>query len=230
MLALFFLHGCLVTHDSVDTATERTCEAITADFAAESATIRTCTEASDCGQVLTGTSCGCTRNLVARTDADPTTFYALVAEAGASCDLGLTSTCDCPDAYGFACVDSVCAWDYAEVSDPYPNCSAAAGASYEVDAVVLVGDALTVSVAYSGGCEAHTFTTCWPDGSFMESEPVQASLELFHEDNGDACDAWLGEDVTVNLVPLKEAWQAAYAQSSGTIVVHLGGESITYAF
>lgn len=236
MLTFLLLSGCIIPDDTGpdDTADPRTCDDVVAEFAAESATIRTCVEPSECGQVLTGTSCGCTRNLVARNDADTTAFYALMAEAnemeGGTCDLGLTSTCDCPEAYGFDCVDAVCTWDYTERSEPYPDCRAEAGARYEVNAVALVGDTLTVSVSYGGGCEDHTFTTCWPDGSFMESSPVQASLELFHEDNDDACDAWLTEDVAVDLLPLKEAWQAAYAQSSGTIIVHLGGESVTYSF
>lgn len=90
-----------------------TCETIEADFAAERADIQACEVAEDCGQELIGTSCGCTRNLVARADADTTAFYALIDAANANeCDIGLVSTCDCPEADGFDCVDQVCTWNY----------------------------------------------------------------------------------------------------------------------
>lgn len=96
-----------------DSGGPRTCEAILADFQAETAAIRSCTGASECGTELTGTSCGCTRNWVARTDADTTTFYALRDEGLAQgCDLGLTSTCDCPETDGYDCIDRVCTWNY----------------------------------------------------------------------------------------------------------------------
>lgn len=230
-MLLLLLAGCPSPgpKDS-DSSGARTCADIQADFTAESAAIRSCTEASECGQVLTGTSCGCTRNLVARNDADTDTFYGLITEAGDTCDLGLASTCDCPEAYGYACEAGVCTWDYTSTSTPYPDCHAESGAMYEVGALALSGDTLTATVSYGGGCETHTFTTCWPDGAFAESKPVQAFLELFHEDNDDACDAWLTEDVDIDLVPLKTSWQKQYAATNGTIEVHLGGQSVTYTF
>lgn len=89
----------------------RTCDAIEADLAAEAAAIQSCVDAADCGTVLTGTSCGCTHDLVARNDADTTTFYALMAEVG-TCDIGSPGICDCPHAYGFDCLDAVCTWAY----------------------------------------------------------------------------------------------------------------------
>ncbi|MFT6143638.1 MAG: hypothetical protein ACJAZO_001612 [Myxococcota bacterium] len=80
--------------------------------AAEQDSIQACTADAECGQVLTGTSCGCTRDLVARTDANADRFYELLAiQSDLECG-GLVSTCDCPPADGFACVDSACTWDY----------------------------------------------------------------------------------------------------------------------
>jgi hypothetical protein len=87
------------------------CPAIISDFQAEADAIRSCTTASECGQVLSGTSCGCTRDWVARTNADPTDFYDLLNQAG-SCGFGLISTCDCPPANGFDCVNNTCTWNY----------------------------------------------------------------------------------------------------------------------
>ena len=82
-------------------------------FQAEVAAIRGCSDDAECGQVLEGTSCGCTRNWVARLDADTTDFWDLVDLAGElRCELPFVSTCDCPAADGYACVDGVCAWNY----------------------------------------------------------------------------------------------------------------------
>lgn len=117
LLAFGFLAGCIggddAAKDSGDGPGERTCETIEAEFEAETLAIRSCTEDSECGVELTGTSCGCTRNWVARADADTTTFYALISEGGAlECELGGESTCDCPEVDGFACVDEICTWNY----------------------------------------------------------------------------------------------------------------------
>lgn len=87
------------------------CPETIADFWAETGAIRSCSFDWECGQVLSGTSCGCTRDWVARNDADPAQFYDLLTEAGA-CGLTLFSTCDCPAVSGFACDGGFCNWDY----------------------------------------------------------------------------------------------------------------------
>ena len=76
---------------------------------AELAEIRSCTNDDECGLVLEGTSCGCTRDLVARLDA-PEDIFRTLSEAAPDCELG--STCDCPETDGFACVEGVCSWRY----------------------------------------------------------------------------------------------------------------------
>lgn len=91
-----------------------TCEEAYDAVAAEQDVIQSCTEAAECGQVLTGTSCGCTRNLVARTDADTTRFYELLdIQEDLECG-GFVSTCDCPPANGFACIDETCTWNFGQ--------------------------------------------------------------------------------------------------------------------
>lgn len=91
-----------------------TCEALEPAFAAETQKIRGCTKNEECGQVLIGTSCGCTRNWVARLDADTTHFYELIEQGNAlECDLPLASTCDCPGTDGFECTaGGICQWNY----------------------------------------------------------------------------------------------------------------------
>jgi hypothetical protein len=93
-----------------------TCEQVRAAIDAELAKIQACDAAEDCGQVLTGTSCGCTRNLVARLDADITRFNELMAlETDLQCE-GFVSTCDCPAADGYACIEGRCTWNYVSAS------------------------------------------------------------------------------------------------------------------
>ena len=95
------------------------------DYNAELNKIRSCQNNADCGQVLVGTSCGCTRNLVARKEANLTKFNDLRKTALALLSISSTmhdecsqitmgSTCDCPDADGFLCVDKVCTWNYTQ--------------------------------------------------------------------------------------------------------------------
>jgi len=233
MLAPLLLLGCATpaTDSAADTADLRTCDTVLAEYAAEEAAIRTCDDAAECGQVLTGTSCGCTRNAVARTDADVADFYALQAEAGElGCSFG-DSTCDCPEADGYDCVEHQCTWNY--VTDPgrWGDCRAADGYATEIVAVAVEGDELVVGVEYGGGCSTHTFSTCWPDGSFMESDPVQVSLELLHEaDAPDPCDMWVSDEMRLDLTPLRVAWVESYGTGAGTVVIHLGGFTADYVF
>jgi hypothetical protein len=89
------------------------CPDLIAAFDAEALAIRSCSSDGECGQQLQGTSCGCTRDWVARTDADTTCFYSLIDQAGAlQCELPLGSTCDCPEADGFICDGGICNWNY----------------------------------------------------------------------------------------------------------------------
>lgn len=121
-LPLLALAACIGSSDPADsegsldsTPAEEfeTCEPLESAFQAELGAIRSCTEDADCGQALTGTSCGCTRDLVARADADTTRFYGLISRGSElQCDLPLDSTCDCPEADGFTCDAGTCAWNY----------------------------------------------------------------------------------------------------------------------
>ena len=91
----------------------QSCDQIEAAFTNELASIQACTRDADCGLVLEGTSCGCTREKVARLDADTTRFYAILDRAlDRQCDVPIGSTCDCPPAGGFACVQNRCTWNY----------------------------------------------------------------------------------------------------------------------
>ena len=180
--------------------------------------------------MLTGTSCGCTRNSVARNDAGVDAFYALLDEASErECELG-TSPCDCPAAAGFVCQEGTCAWNYVDAYPYLPVCHTIDGDSFDVDSVTVDGDELVVSLGFGGGCEAHDFTLCWPDQTFMESHPVQVSLELFHDAHHDTCEAWVTEERRFSLRPLGAAYTASYDAKKGTIVIHLAGSTTSWTF
>jgi len=120
--------------------------------------VQKCQSAADCGQRIPGSSCGCTRDLIARKDADLAWYLAekaQVSELGCATEGG--STCDCPDADGFACVDNVCTWNYVNV-EPKPTCQPTEAAELCVRGtktsdgeLIAVGDSLQVT-ARSAGC------------------------------------------------------------------------------
>lgn len=200
-----------------------------ADFEREEAAVRACTVAADCGQILVGTSCGCTRERVARLGADTTRDYALIDEASTlGCDLGLVSPCDCPPVSGFGCVAGTCTWQSS--SAWLPDCRTRDGDPFQQSTTTLDGDIVHVTGAYGGGCAEHDFPLCWPDPVFQDEWPVQAWLELQHDANDDPCDAWLTETVDVDLRPLRAAWREQYGDRSGRILVHLGDTVLDYRF
>jgi Kazal-type serine protease inhibitor domain len=90
------------------------CATLEAQFAAETTAVRACESDDECGQVIAGTSCGCTHNWVARNDADLASFETLRGELEQDgCEFpGGISTCNCPAAEGFACESNVCTWNY----------------------------------------------------------------------------------------------------------------------
>jgi hypothetical protein len=90
------------------------------------------------------------------------------------------------------------------------------------------GDTLTADVGYSG-CDTVEITACWHDGSFMESDPVQARLALLAVGAG-ACTAAFEDTATIDISGLRAAYEDAYRTESGTIIVNLNGATVDYSF
>ena len=116
-------------------------------------------------------------------------------------------------------------------------CRAASGDEYRYavpatgsEPASITGDLLTVSVAYSGGCEEHEFVLCWPEAAFSEGVPVGVGLEMWHDANGDACEAAFVETFFFDLDPLAKAYSEAYGSTSGEIGVTIAGMSLLYSF
>lgn len=136
------------------------CESLKAELTAELVSAQKCTSAAECGQKIPGSSCGCTRDKIARKDADLTSYLALrdkVTELG--CGIPGGSTCDCPNADGFACIDNVCGWNYVPFQPPPdPVCEprdagelCVRGTATSDGELLAAGDPLRVTV-HSSGC------------------------------------------------------------------------------
>ena len=95
-------------------------------------------------------------------------------------------------------------------------------------ATVKVGtletDTLALRIQCAGGCKDHEFQLV-AGNSFMESNPVQAGVRLFHDDNGDTCEALPTETVRFNLEPLKEQYEEMYGDDSGIMLLRFDLEA-----
>jgi hypothetical protein len=127
-----------------------------------------------------------------------------------------------------------------DVPEPWSTCSADdgmggldLGGNFMDDVpenLSVDGDVLSVIVSYGGGCERHYFEMCWPEPSFMESEPVQVNLEIWHGGTPDMCDAYLTETLEFELDLLQQSWKDQYGEGPGTITINLMGDSVDYSF
>ena len=166
-----------------------------------------------------------------KTEEDPSSDTGLFAAGGSDSSSGTDGTDGADGADGADGTDGT------DGSSGTPSdwdaCSADEGHGTDLDAASIDGDTLTATVAYSGGCEDHTFTLCW-DGSFLESAPVQVRLELLHTGPPDPCEAYPSETLGFDLTPLREAYGAAYGTETGVITVNLatrgGSATTTYSF
>ena len=91
---------------------------------------------------------------------------------------------------------------------------------FALNSATVDGDVLKVNLSYSGGCESHQFTLVASD-SFLESFPVQLSIFIAHNANGDTCEAYPTEDYHFDLTQIKTMYQEAYRQEAGTIILRL---------
>lgn len=110
----FVVVGCLNSYQESDSSPsdEPSCRDVLEEIAAEKRQLQQCASDSDCGASEGKGTCGCTRALAIRNDADPTRYRELIDRA-ISCDLPVGGgTCDCPKADGFRCDNAVCTWNY----------------------------------------------------------------------------------------------------------------------
>jgi len=88
--------------------------------------------------------------------------------------------------------------------------------------VRIEGRTLLVDVSYSGGCAEHDFQLFMSPATFAESNPVQASLWLQHEDNDDACDAIVSETLRFDLTPVLDLHREFYGRDDVIFLIVFG--------
>lgn len=108
------------------------------------------------------------------------------------------------------------------------------GDVYILNGAEVVGDILTLTVSYRGGCETHEFNLL-VNGSFVGPDPVRLDASLAHNANGDPCGEWLTGDCQFDLTPIKATYQNVRQQESGRIILRLRDEpnelvNIVYEF
>lgn len=79
----------------------------------------------------------------------------------------------------------------------------------EFDQITLKGDLLTIKFTYTGGLEIHVFELIG-SGDFAESAPIQTTLVLSHDANGDSGEVLVSKELNFDLKPLKEAFLQYY--------------------
>jgi len=75
---------------------------------------------------------------------------------------------------------------------------------------------LYVDVSYSGGCENHEFEVVW-DGLIYETNPPQANILISHNANGDACEAFLSDTLTIDL---NQVFGESYSDDLKLIIIN----------
>lgn len=175
-----------------------------------------------CAAVIPGCDCGEGSNFVEGSGC-------IGDDTCGSCEPGDTmpaddgcNTCTCDDSGFWACTEIAC--------PEMPLCMPGDPTDpFNVTAAAIVGDELQVTVAYSGGCAEHIFSTCW-SGEWLESDPVQTGITITHDDPGDVCDAFPSENHSFDLLPLQLQYAASYGPT-GTITINLDGwGSLDYSF
>jgi len=98
---------------------------------------------------------------------------------------------------------------------------------FDLDSVSIVEDTLFVHIAHGGGCKNHYFFMYMSPGEFAESNPVQASLYLRHDNNDDDCRegcqderCWVNTTLRFDLTPLRSHHQVTYG-TPGPILLNV---------
>lgn len=90
----------------------------------------------------------------------------------------------------------------------------------EILQISVAGDELRMTVRHGGGCRDHGYSLL-PSGVFMESLPVQMSVQLAHDARGDLCRGIVGKDLVFDLSPIRRAYRDAYRSDTGVVVLRI---------
>jgi|GEM_PF-2459359 len=94
---------------------------------------------------------------------------------------------------------------------------------FELLSASIADDSLQLIVEYGGGCETHEFELCW-NGLIAESAPPQISFNIIHDANNDNCLALISESLEFDISLARKNL------SGGEVIIHVGGNSLSYTF
>ncbi|MCP4717708.1 MAG: hypothetical protein GY868_21500 [Deltaproteobacteria bacterium] len=103
---------------------------------------------------------------------------------------------------------------------------------FTIESPTVEGDELKLTVSYSGGCQEHAFSLV-AYSYFVESKPKQAAVLLTHDAHDDMCEAYLTEELSFDLTPLKIQYLDQSQETNGTIILLLHeyeGDALEYMF
>lgn len=103
---------------------------------------------------------------------------------------------------------------------------------FEASQPKLKGDVLQLDVSYGGGCEDHFFTA-YSTGKFDDASPVNIDLFISHDANNDSCEAYLSEQLEIDLSTIKEAFLVTYPDAESRVMnIRIKNQKmmITYQF
>ncbi len=92
---------------------------------------------------------------------------------------------------------------------------------YKLSNAAIEGNYLLLTVRYPGGCEQHDFNLFMAPNVFMESNPVQASLILRHDNHGDNCEAMLSRQIGFDLTPLIDLYKSQYNGRTDPVILNI---------
>lgn len=100
------------------------------------------------------------------------------------------------------------------------------GDAFELKTARIEGNDLMLDVAYSGGCAEHSFGGFAPEVA-ITIFPPQITVFVVHDGNGDECEAYPSETVSLDLLPLLNAFGSGFVltvvpvdSSSDPVVIH----------
>ncbi len=88
-----------------------------------------------------------------------------------------------------------------------------------IDSIKIIQDQLLIQIHFGGGCKTHQFALYVWQG-LSKSNPPQVEIFLSHDNHGDSCEAWLGQELEFDLIPVKDYFSTTY-QLSGPLLLRI---------
>ncbi len=94
------------------------------------------------------------------------------------------------------------------------------GDPFSIEAVALEGEQLNVVVQYGGGCEEHTFASCF-ENFVVDENGSSVEMVLAHQGNGDRCRALVRQNVVIEIGAMLQAYGERFPDGANTLTMHL---------